>query len=201
MNINELNRIKVVNIEEALAGVERGTGTFKEILDNVMSGVIIPLIDNAGRIVGINFDSKVDNLIQDSIEQRKFEMRYCCKPVMAWCLKALQLKADGKVIAEVIENEEGIKVVTDAGEVIDIETYYIPNAKETAAPRVELPSEVEIPYADCEAYDIEDEESVISYLRNKYDHYLSGKHEKPTIEYNDEAEVVKVTNIHWGRKR
>lgn len=201
MNINELNRIKVVNIEEATAGVERGSGTFKEILDNVMSGVIIPLIDNAGRIVGINFDSKVENLIQDSIEQRKFEMRYCCKPVMAWCLKALQLKADGKVIAEVIENEEGIKVVTDAGEVIDIETYYIPTAKETAAPRVELPTEVEIPYADCEAYDIEDDASAIAYLRNEYDHYLSGKHEPPIVEFDDEAEVVKVTNIHWGRKR
>ena len=198
MNINELNRIKVVNIEEATAGVERGTGTFKEILDNVMSGVIIPLVDNAGRIVGINFDSKVDNLIQDSIEQRKFEIRYCCKPVMAWCLKSLQLKADGKVIEEVIENEEGIKVVTNTGEVIDIETYYIPNTKEPAAERVTLPEDVEIPYSECDA---EDEDDVITYLRNTYDHYLSGKHEKPTIDFDDEAEVIKVTNIHWGRKR
>ena len=65
MNINELNRIKMVNIEEKLAGVERGTGTFKEILDNVMSGVIIPLTDNSGNIVGMNFDTKVANLIED----------------------------------------------------------------------------------------------------------------------------------------
>lgn len=194
MNINELNRIKVVNIEEAVAGVERGSGTFKEILDNVMSGVIIPLIDNAGRIIGMNFDTKVENLIQDSIEQRKFEIRYCCKPIMAWVMKALQLKADGKVIAEVIDNEEGIKVVTNTGEVIDIETYHIPNTRETA-PAEELPSEVEIPYGEAE------EATINAYLRNKYNHYLSGKHEAPTVEFDDENEVIKVSNIHWGRKR
>lgn len=198
MNINELNRIKVVNIEEAVAGVERGTGTFKEILDNVMSGVIIPLIDNAGHIVGINFDSKVDNLIQDSIEQRKFEMRYCCKPVMAWCLKALQLKADGKVIEEVIENEEGIKVVTNTGEVIDIETYYIPNVKEPAAPRVELPSEVDIAASEIRGDDVMKE--IKKYLRNTYNHYLSGFAGDPIVNASEDGETYHVTNINWGRK-
>lgn len=198
MNINELNRIKTVNIEEAVAGVERGSGTFKEILDNVMSEVIIPLVDNAGRIIGMNFDTKVENLIQDSIEQRKFEIRYCCKPIMAWVMKSLQLKADGKVIAEVIENEEGIKVVTNTGEIIDIETYYIPNTNNPAVERVQLPSELKIPYDDCDA---EDEDEVIAYLRNTYDHYLSGKHEKPIVEFDDDEEVIKVTNIYWGRKR
>lgn len=197
MNINELNRIKVVNIEEATAGVERGTGTFKEILDNVMSGVIIPLVDNAGRIVGINFDSKVDNLIQDSIEQRKFEIRYCCKPVMAWCLNALQLKADGKVIEEVIENEEGIKVVTNTGEVIDIETYYVPKARETA-PAEELPTELDIAADSLEEVNLA---NVKKYLRDTYDRYLSGFAGDPTIEVSEDGANVHVSNIYWGRKR
>lgn len=197
MNINELNRIKTVNIEEAVAGVERGTGTFKEILDNVMSGVIIPLIDNAGRIVGMNFDTKVDNLIQDSIEQRKFEIRYCCKPVMAWVMKSLQLKADGKVIAEVIDNEEGIKVVTDAGEVIDIETYYIPNTRE-AAPAEELPSELDIATGSLEEVNLA---NVKKYLRDTYNRYLSGFAGDPTIEVSEDGANVHVSNIYWGRKR
>ena len=204
MNINELNRIKTVNIEEKLAGVERGTGTFKEILDNVMAEVIIPLIDNPGTIVGISFDTKVDNVIDDCIEQRKFEMRYCCKPIMKWVLKALEIKAAGKAVAEVIENEDGIKVVTETGEVIDIETYDRPSV-ESAASKVELPSEVEITYEEADEASIEEcpeeEQLVLAYLRNKYNHYLSGKHEAPTIEFDDENCVIKVTNIHWGRKR
>lgn len=197
MNINELNRIKVVNIEEATAGVARGTGTFKEILDNVMNGVIIPLVDNAGHIVGINFDSKVDNLIQDSIEQRKFEIRYCCKPVMAWCLKSLQLKADGKVIEEVIENEEGIKVVTNTGEVIDIETYYVPDVKEIA-PAEELPTELDIAADSLEEVNLA---NVKKYLRDTYNRYLSGFAGDPTIEVSEDGANVHVSNIYWGRKR
>lgn len=198
MNINELNRIKMVNIEEKLAGVERGTGTFKEILDNVMAGVIIPLTDNSGRIVGMNFDTKVENLIEDCIAQRAFEMRYCCKPVMVWVLKALELKADRKVVAEVIENEEGIKVVTEAGEVIDIETYHRPSAREVA-PAVELPSEVDIPASEIHSDDVMAE--VKKYLRNTYNHYLSGFAGDPEVNSAEDGEVYRVTNIHWGRKR
>lgn len=198
MNINELNRIKVVNIEEAVAGVERSSGTFKEIFDNVMGGVIIPLVDNAGRIVGINFDTKVENLIQDSIEQRKFEIRYCCKPIMAWCLKALQLKADGKVIAEVIENEEGIKVVTDAGEIIEIETYYIPDTKEPEVHAEELPSELDIATGSLGEVNMA---NVKKYLRDTYNRYLSGFAGDPTIEVSDDGGNVHVSNINWGRKR
>ena len=197
MNINELNRIKMVNIEEKLAGVERGTGTFKEILDNVMAGVIIPLTDNSGRIVGMNFDTKVENLIEDCIAQRKFEMRYCCKPVMNWVLKALELKADRKVIAEVIENEEGIKVVTETGEVIDIETYYIPNTK-AAAPAEELPTEVDIAADSLEEVNLA---NVKKYLRDTYNRYLSGFAGDPTIEVSEDGANVHVSNIYWGRKR
>lgn len=197
MNINELNRIKMVNIEEKLAGIERGTGTFKEILDNVMSGVIIPLTDNSGRIVGMNFDTKVTDLIEDCIEQRKFEMRYCCKPVMNWVLKALELKADRKIIAEVIENEEGIKVVTETGEVIDIETYYRPSAT-SATPKVELPAEVDIPASEISSDDVMN--GVKKYLRNTYNHYLSGFAGDPTVNASEDGETYHVTNINWGRK-
>ena len=44
-------------------------------------------------------------------------------------------------------------------------------------------------------------EMTLKYLRDKYGHYLSGAHPAPTIEYDDEAHLVKVSNIHWGRKK
>lgn len=196
MNINELNRITTINIEAAVENVERGSGTFKEILDNVMSNIIVPLVNNAGTIIGISFNTATDNIIQDNIEQRKFEMRYCCKPVMAWVLKALQIKADGKVVAEVIENDEGIKVVTDQGEVIEIESYA--RQYHAASPTITLPSEVDIPMSEVPEDDMK---AVKKYLRDTYGHYLSGFDDDPTVTVDEEQECLHVTNISWGRKK
>lgn len=197
MYINELNRITTVNIEAAVAGTQRGSGTFKEILDNVMADVIVPIVNNAGMIIGMSFNTKTDNIVQDNIEQKKFEIRYCCKPVMEWVLKSLELKADRKVIAEVIEDETGIKVVTDQGEVIEIETYRsVTNPYRE--PTITLPSEVDIPMT---AVPDDDMKAVKSYLRNTYGHYLSGVDEDPTITVDEEQECLHVTNIHWGRKK
>lgn len=196
MYINELNRINTINIEAAVAGTERGSGTFKEILDNVMSNVIVPLTINNGMIVGMSFDTHCGSVVEDCIEQRKFEIRYSSKPIMDWVLKALELKADRKVISEVIENEEGIKVVTDQGEVIEIESYAVRNVSH-AAPTIELPSEVDI---DCEQLESSDMKEVKKYLRNTYGHYLSGFDGDPNIEVDEDENVVHVSNISWGRK-
>lgn len=197
MNINELNRIHPINIAEAVAGTERSSGTFKEILDNVMSGVIQPLIDNSGTVVGMSFNTKVENLIQDCIEQRKFEIRYWGKPVMKWVCKALELKADNKQVAEVIENDEGVKVVLESGEVIDIETYCL--LSNTPDVKVNLPTEIDIPASEIHGDDVMTE--VKKYLRNTYNHYLSGFAGDPTINAAEDGNVFRVTNIHWGRKR
>lgn len=194
MNINELNRINPINIEAAMNGVERGSGTFKEILDNVMDNIIVPLVDNSGMIVGMSFDTHAESIVQDCIEQMKFEMRYSCKPVMEWVLKSLELKADRKVISEVIENDEGIKVVTETGEVIEIETY----AQTPVYNRVEnaLPSEVYIEEDTIENYSMD---AVKKHLRKTYGHYLSGFDGDPTLELTDDGKLH-VTNISWGRK-
>ena len=109
-NINELNRIKFLNIEEHLSQ-ETDPGTFKEILDMVYEDKIIPLIDNAGNILGISVDPGCETILEDSIAQAIFEKRYCCRPVMPWVLKALECKAIGKVITRVVED-------ADTGEVI-----------------------------------------------------------------------------------
>lgn len=204
MNINEFNRIKTINVEERVADVVAGTGTFKEICDKVYADEIIPIVNGAGMIVGLSYDSKVTTLVEDNIAQVAFEKRYRGIDVMGYTMKALELKADRKRIQEIQEDAEGIRVICEGGEVIVItERRKVENPYEV--PRIELPSDVEITYDEADSYGIEEgpeeDKMVLRYLRNAYDHYLSGAHPAPTIEYDDEARLVKVSNIHWGRKR
>lgn len=198
MNINELNRIHTVNIEEKIANVEAGSGTYREILDKVMSDEILPIVSNSGMIVGISYDSKVNNLIEDNIAQVAFEKRYRGKDVMRYVMSALKLKATNAQIAEVQEDASGVRVILEHGEVIVIEERYQPELVERQ-PAMELPSSLDIP---LESFGTEEDvtpRAVKAYLRDKYDHYLSGEYVDPDIVMEDG--VIKVTNIHWGRKR
>lgn len=198
MNINELNRIRTVNIEEKIADVVAGSGTYREILDKVMCDEILPIVSSSGTIVGISYDSKVDNLIDDNIAKIAFEKRYRGKDVMRYVMSALKLKATNAQIADVQEDASGIRVILENGEVVVIEERYEPERVERQ-PAVELPSSVDIP---LEAFGTEEDvtpRAVKAYLRNKYDHYLSGEWVDPDIGMDDG--VIKVTNIHWGRKR
>lgn len=205
MNINELNRIKTVNVEEKVAEVVAGSGTFKEILDKVMANEILPIVSNSGNIVGISYDSKVSNLIDDNIAQVAFEKRYQGIDVMSYVLTALKLKADNAQIAEVQEDEEGIRVILNNGEVVVVRSYAQASEDRPAKVVEELPSEVEITYDEADSHSIEEgpeeDKMTLKYLRDKYNHYLSGAHPAPTIEYDDEARLIKVSNIHWGRKK
>lgn len=200
MNINELNRIKTVNVDAAVEGVVAGSGTYKEILDKVMANEIIPIVTNSGTIVGISYDSKVENLIDDNIAQVAFEKRYRGINVMRYVLSALELKANGAKIADVQEDGDGIRVILENGEVVSVvERMH----REPAAPQVALPSEAEIPYSEYRPDEDEEKakKAVLAILRNKYDHYLSGEYQAPDVTFDAENEVTKVTNIHWGRKR
>ena len=198
MNINELNRIRTINIEEKIANVEAGSGTYREILDKVMANEIIPIVSNSGMIVGISYDSKVDNLIDDNIAQIAFEKRYRGKDVMRYVLSALKLKANGSEIADVQEDASGIRVILTSGEVIVVAEYRTPVARPEP---VTLPESLDIPLEQFETEEEVTIKDVKSYLRNTYDHYLSGEYADPDIELDAENGVIKVTNIHWGRKR
>lgn len=203
-NINEFNRIKTINVEERTAEVVAGSGTYKEILDKVMANEIIPIVSPSGAIVGISYDSKVTNLIDDNIAQVAFEKRYRGIDVMGYVMSALELKANNASIAEVQEDAEGIRVILENGEAVIIKQYAQRPAATSEVP-VPLPSEVEITYDEADNYGIEEgpneDKMTLKYLRDKYDHYLSGEYAAPDIAYDDEAKVIKVTNIHWGRKR
>lgn len=203
-NINEFNRIKTINVEERTSEVVAGSGTYKEILDKVMANEIIPIVSPSGVIVGISYDSKVTNLIDDNIAQVAFEKRYRGINVMGYVMSALELKATNARIAEVQEDATGIRVILENGEVVTVVEKPVRVAQAEREAEV-LPSEVEITYDEADNYGIEEgpeeDKMTLKYLRDKYDHYLSGAHPAPTIEYDDEARLVKVSNIHWGRKR
>lgn len=203
-NINEFNRIKTINVEERTAEVVAGSGTYKEILDKVMADEIIPIVSPSGAIVGISYDSKVTNLIDDNIAQVAFEKRYRGINVMGYVMSALELKATKASIADVQEDAAGIRVILENGEVVTVVEKPVRAAQAEREAEV-LPSNVEITYDEADSYGIEEgpeeDKMVLRYLRNTYDHYLSGEHPAPTIEYDDEAHCIKVSNIHWGRKR
>lgn len=202
MNINDLNPIKTVNIESAM-NTAYGTGTFKEILDKVYADEIRPLVMNSGEIVGISYDAKTSNHIDDNLEQMKFERRYAGKPVMEYVLKALECKAKNIKVRDIIENEDSVKVIAENGEeIVVVDNGYNYDYDEDNYYGEELPDEVEIPYDELgiENEDDLDEEEVKKWLRENYDHYLARGCELD-IEADDYDEYVVVSNIEWGRKR
>lgn len=71
--------------------------------------------------------------------------------------------------------------------------------KSEVAPREDLPSTIEIDY--CDLYDAYDEAEIYDFIRDLEGRYLSGKHPYPDIDWDDDNEVITVSNIHWGRKR
>lgn len=197
MNINQLNRIKTINVDERIASVEPGTGTFKEILDKVMCDELIPIVNGAGNIVGISYDSKVESLIEDNIAKIAFEKRYRGKPIMEYTLSALKLKATAAEIAEVQEDDAGVRVILASGEVVVIEER-VSRAVPRSTPTDTLPSELEIDITELENTDVD---TVKKYLRDKYDRYLAGGYRDPEVDVDEEAGKVTVSNIRWGRKR
>lgn len=123
MNINELNRIKTINVENALRDVELGSGTFKNLLNKVYDETIIPLVNNEGTIIGINYDAKCNNIIEDNIAETRFMKAYLGKDIMRWILKCLEIKANGNVKPVVIETKDYVKVILDNGQEELIEDY------------------------------------------------------------------------------
>lgn len=69
-----------------------------------------------------------------------------------------------------------------------------------SAPKSSLPTEVEIQVEDLDGEVTP--KRIKDYLRNTYDHYLSGSEETQFgYKYETGDETVKVTEINWGRKR
>lgn len=204
MNINELNRIKFFNIEAELRK-DMEPGTFKEILDMVYNDTIIPLVNNEGTILGISVNSGCDDILKDNIAQIVFEQRYAMHPVMLWVMKALECKATGMIIKEVLENNETgeVAVVLNDGvtklliEGCDRQCMYDEDGdSELGAPT----SNIRIDYEDLDP-DIDVDVAIARYLRSTYQRYLS-RDARPqfTYEYDEYDDTYIVNDVKWGRR-
>lgn len=201
MNINELNRIKYINIDEHMSGVEYGEGSLKQIIDMVYDEKIIPIINKEGEIVGISVNSGANNIIEDNIAQVKFEKAYCCKPVMEWVIKALDYKAARKIISEVVEDENGLRVIFDNGECDILCERTARSPYEHTEPDC---NGIEIPLDELGDFEDDDAEynAIARWLRDTYDRYLSGNANPQFIyEYDEDEGVYLVNEVKWGRKR
>ena len=193
---------KHFDVETPMKGVKAGTGTFKEILDGVLSDKIYPLTYADGTVVGLGYDTGKSGA-EDSMEQRIFERKYSGIDVMSYFEKAFEIKMAGKAVTEVEETNRYIAV------------HYVDGTEEVLYGRkdcrcaerdedVEIsddkPSEVLI---DADELGEPTDSAIKKYLRNKYGRYLSGdadeKFKAELVEEGDKM-VWKVTDIKWGRK-
>jgi hypothetical protein len=192
MNINHYNPIKSINVEAPMTNVEYGSGTYRELVEKVLDGTIDALVNNAGEIVGINYNSgKVG--AEDSIAQMVFSRRYSGKDVMNAVLTAFEMKVARTSIAEIEEDGSYARIVDTDGNVHTIgHKYEEPSYNNYDE---DLPDEVEIPLED-----LEDETATLSHVRNylkrEYEHCLA-RGVQPDIYVEDD--IAYVSGIEWGR--
>lgn len=209
MKINELNPIKTIDLTHALDETKAGSGTFKNILDKVMDGTIIPLVEN-DTIVGISYDAKANTIVDDNIAERRFEKAYSGKPIMEWVLQALYVKAMGREIDQVVETNKEIRVdfkdngcfyITGCGDALTGNCDK--EEKESVRNSLEDPNKCSFDFEDleCEGFEVDNDNDCLKFLRDKYQRFLSGKVAKPEIIRDYEEGVISFYNINWGRKK
>lgn len=198
MNINQYAP-KHINLSKAQAEATQYVGTFSELHELIKAKKVALVVKDDGEVTGIHVDSGNTNLLADELAGRNFSRAYGCKPIMKWVEMIIAATSQGKQITDINE-AEGTYVVD--GEVLN----FIEMRPATKAPRQayveDLPTEVTLNIEDDLGGETNDM-AVALYLRNKYDHYLSGQVDHPFVVTRDEddGETVHVTDISWGRKR
>lgn len=234
-------------------------GSFTYIYEAVKEGKI-KLLMEGDQIVGINFDSGADTLIDDNRLGKIFNDRYAHLPTEHYVKTAMVLVASNTLVDTIIEDYitgNAYIVIPQDRVVIDVYGNNIANADERLCYTEDVAKdlinkaqaymeEVRLEYEDDEYEDDEyeddeyyceeeeedcdcdccscgccsdeqlpeavvipffeinytpSEDSVKSYLRKQYGHYLSGQHADPDMRFDRDSCVVYVTNIHWGRKK
>lgn len=206
MNINNLNQIKTVNLDQRVGEV-KADGTFKELFDAVMDNILIPLVDNAGNILGGSFSMPAKDLVEDNINRVRFEMRYATKPLMSWFYKALELKVNPEVqvygVKEIVENGEDVKVVLNNGkELVVSEAMDYPDSMhgpDSTNEEDNLPTTI---YLE-EDLDIDPDlptREIRRLIKNEYGYFLARDYNlQAHVDYDDDHGWA-LYNVRWGRK-
>jgi hypothetical protein len=185
---------KHINLEEEKAKAPTYAGTFTELYELVKSEKVTLVTQNDGQVIGIYVESGAGNMMLDDLAGRNFQSAYGSKPMMQWVEILVDAVHKGKEVTEINE-DEGTCLI--AGEVVTFSEKH----SDHSTSHTDLPTEVVI---DVE-YDLDgevSEKTIANYLRNEYDHYLSGTAGRQfTVKYEEGDEEVTVSNIQWGRKR
>ena len=209
MNINDLNKIHPINIEARVGEVE-ADGTFKEILNAVLEGKIEPIVNNVGDIIGGSYNMPATDLVEDNINQIRFERRYWGKPLMSWMEKSLQLKVDSKVevygIKEVVEDGDDIKVILNNDEEIEISKKVNYNYDDDENEN-SLPEEIYL-YRDLEIEDgipsimaFNSARDIRKAVKNTYGYFLAKSYDvEKNLDYDEKSDDWILKNVQWGRK-
>ena len=194
-NINDYNPIRSINVEAPMTNVKYGEGSYANLIEKCLDGTIDALVNNAGDIVGINYNSGKTGA-EDSIAQMIFTRQYSGKDVMHAVLAGFEMKANKASLVSVKEDAYGAEITDSQGHTYRIGDYgYTPHNNSYSDYHEEaLPSEVEI-----DLDELDDDASLASvrhWLKTTYEHCLA-RGVQPDIDVDDG--VVYVSNIEWGR--
>ena len=194
MNINDYAP-RHINLDVEKLKAPKYVGTFTELYGLVKDGKVSLVTHDDGRVIGIYVESGASNLMLENLAGENFKNAYCGKPVQTWVELLVSAIHFGKDVSDI--NEENGTCAID-GEII---TYDESKASRSATNSRDLPESLEL---DIEK-DLWGDASIASikaYLRETYDHYLSGLAVVPfKIEAGKNEGTVFVTDICWGRKR
>ena len=185
---------KHIKLSDMKKKAKKYEGTFTELVNLVAEGAITLVTDDNGEIGGIWVDPKSENHMIDTLSGDNFSSAYISKPVMEWIEKIIDANHRGKEITDI--NEETGKCLI-GGEEYEFEHHITHSSSRNE----DLPETVEIDLYELDKYGEKPlEQKVKKYLRDNYEHFLSGSDPAPKCVVDPDFEVVRVSDIRWGRK-
>lgn len=189
---------KHINIDVERSKVPTYAGTFTELYGLIKAGKVSLVTENGGHVIGIYVESGTNIIMLEELAGKNFQRSYAGKPVDRWVEIIINATHYGKEITNI--NEAAGTCVID-GEVI---TYDASKASRSATNSRDLPESVELDIEEDLGGDASNA-SIKAYLRETYDHYLSGFTDTPfqvqDHEEGDNSGIITITDICWGRKR
>lgn len=174
MNINDYAP-KHVDLEEVKAKAVRYEGTFEELKRLHQEGKVTLVTGSTGEVTGLWVDSGTGDLMADNLSGENFNRAYGFKPVMQW-------------LDMILRGEEPAPVVDR------------PVQKAAFENDAEPTEEMEIAYSELHGHEY-DLNYIKGYIRNKTGRcFAKGTISGLRYNFDDNAEVVKVSNIYYGRK-
>lgn len=150
-------------------------------------------LDEEERALTLAADDALDNLCAHYLS-KKYDVEVVCNPGG----DRSKIQIDG-IVMDMESFMSWLMLVQQQNDKAATEEETLAHTTPATPTVTSLPTEVEIPFSEIPYGEYEE---ISPYLRNTYDHYLSGK-EWPNRRVTADCDrgVYVVTDIKWGRKR